>query len=112
MSTSALDLHSGGLYLNHSNHSVHSVGHKSGNDPDELELAERTAEPSVSSARDASSDQESRAGPGVDLSSPSTKFRERLQFFALCYAMFVLGWNDGSTGPLLPRIQSVYHVRG
>ncbi|OCH86759.1 MFS general substrate transporter [Obba rivulosa] len=28
----------------------------------------------------------------------------------MCMALFLAGWNDGSTGPLLPRIQSVYHV--
>ncbi|KAL1745818.1 major facilitator superfamily domain-containing protein [Schizophyllum fasciatum] len=33
-----------------------------------------------------------------------------LQFFAVCWALVILGWNDGSTGPLLPRIQSVYNI--
>ena len=33
-----------------------------------------------------------------------------LQFFALCMAIFVAGWNDGTTGPLVPRLQEVYHV--
>ena len=32
------------------------------------------------------------------------------QFLALCWALFVIGWTDGSTGPLLPRIQNVYDV--
>jgi hypothetical protein len=36
--------------------------------------------------------------------------REYVQLSALYWSMFVLGWNDGSTGPLLPRIQEVYHV--
>jgi hypothetical protein len=34
-----------------------------------------------------------------------------IQYAALCFSMFMLGWNDGSTGPLLPRIQEVYGVR-
>ena len=34
----------------------------------------------------------------------------RAQFLALCWALFVIGWNDGSTGPLLPRIQKFYNV--
>ena len=34
----------------------------------------------------------------------------RAQFLALCWALFVIGWTDGSTGPLLPRIQSFYDV--
>ncbi|KAJ7874420.1 MFS general substrate transporter, partial [Mycena leptocephala] len=35
----------------------------------------------------------------------------RVQTIALCWAVFLAGWNDGSLGPLLPRIQEVYHVR-
>ncbi|KAH9933057.1 MFS general substrate transporter [Fomitopsis serialis] len=34
----------------------------------------------------------------------------RIQFFALCYSFFLEGWNDGSTGPLLPRIERTYHI--
>ena len=34
----------------------------------------------------------------------------RAQFLALCWALFVVGWTDGSTGPLLPRIQIFYDV--
>ncbi|KAK1225385.1 hypothetical protein PQX77_011675 [Marasmius sp. AFHP31] len=34
----------------------------------------------------------------------------RLQLATLFWTMFLAGWNDGSTGPLLPRIQAVYHV--
>src|ERR1700761_7771772 len=26
---------------------------------------------------------------------------ERIQLFALCFSIFLLGWNDGSAGPLL-----------
>ena len=32
------------------------------------------------------------------------------QFLALCWALFIIGWCDGSTGPLLPRIQEFYHI--
>ena len=35
----------------------------------------------------------------------------RAQFLALCWALFIIGWCDGSTGPLLPRIQEFYDVR-
>ena len=34
----------------------------------------------------------------------------RAQFLTLCWALFVIGWTDGSTGPLIPRIQDVYDV--
>ena len=42
-----------------------------------------------------------------------TKKEERVaqaQFLALCWALFVVGWTDGSTGPLLPKIQTFYDV--
>ncbi|KAI0032855.1 MFS general substrate transporter [Vararia minispora EC-137] len=32
------------------------------------------------------------------------------QYAALCWSLFMAGWNDGTTGPLLPRIREVYHV--
>jgi len=38
--------------------------------------------------------------------------RANVQFFALCWTIFLMGWNDASTGPLVPRIREVYHVRG
>ena len=33
-----------------------------------------------------------------------------LQFLAFCSALFMLGWADGSTGPLLPTINHFYGV--
>lgn len=36
--------------------------------------------------------------------------RAHIQLTALCMSLFLAGWNDGTTGPLLPRIQSVYNV--
>jgi hypothetical protein len=46
------------------------------------------------------------------LSPPSRKQvkKARIQFITLCWTLFLAGWNDASTGPLLPRIQEVYHV--
>ncbi|KAF8827748.1 hypothetical protein HHX47_DHR4000377 [Lentinula edodes] len=38
------------------------------------------------------------------------KGREYIQLAASYWCMFLAGWNDGSTGPLLPRIQEVYNV--
>ncbi len=40
------------------------------------------------------------------------RVRANVQFFTLCWTIFLMGWNDGSTGPLVPRIREVYHVRG
>ena len=53
--------------------------------------------------------------PQLETSSPlsesSKKREEYIQFASLCFCLFLAGWNDGTTGPLLPRIQSNYHVR-
>jgi hypothetical protein len=64
----------------------------------------------------------------VVLSARAKKI-ELVQFASLCYALFLAGmslgsgtfailthtrtagYNDGTTGPLLPRMQDVYHVR-
>ncbi|EGN92872.1 hypothetical protein SERLA73DRAFT_172543 [Serpula lacrymans var. lacrymans S7.3] len=40
----------------------------------------------------------------------SQRLRSRIQFASLCWTLYVTGWNDGSSGPLLPRIQKVYNV--
>ncbi|KAH7923445.1 MFS general substrate transporter [Leucogyrophana mollusca] len=40
----------------------------------------------------------------------SHRLRARIQFGTLCWCMYLAGWNDGTTGPLLPRIQKVYSV--
>jgi hypothetical protein len=53
-----------------------------------------------------------------DLESPSVlpakhrtqKAREKIQFVTLCWFVCLEGWNDGSNGPLLPRLQKVYGV--
>ena len=37
--------------------------------------------------------------------------KTNLHFGALCWCLFLAGWNDGTIGPLLPRVQGVYDVR-
>ncbi|KAF5381336.1 hypothetical protein D9615_008386 [Tricholomella constricta] len=37
-------------------------------------------------------------------------WKARLHFSALCWTLFIAGWNDGTLGSLLPRIQNVYQV--
>lgn len=34
----------------------------------------------------------------------------RVQFLALCWSLFLMGWIDGSAGPLLPSIQKSYNA--
>ncbi|KAI0783169.1 MFS general substrate transporter [Abortiporus biennis] len=40
----------------------------------------------------------------------SQQRRSLIHFATLCFCLFVEGWNDGSTGPLLPTIQRHYGV--
>jgi hypothetical protein len=47
---------------------------------------------------------------GPNLRTKKQRITENIQFAALCWCFFLVGWNDGSTGPLLPRIQDFYHV--
>ncbi|KAG8818316.1 hypothetical protein FRC17_010878 [Serendipita sp. 399] len=42
--------------------------------------------------------------------TPQMRRRETIVIVAMCYALFLAGWNDGTIGPLLPRIQTVYHL--
>ena len=46
----------------------------------------------------------------IDPRTPRQKHISLLQFVALCWPLTLNGWNDGSTGALLPRIQTVYEV--
>ncbi|KAI8976673.1 MFS general substrate transporter [Trametes punicea] len=36
--------------------------------------------------------------------------KNAIHFLTLCFTILLNGWNDGTTGPLLPRIQSYYHL--
>lgn len=45
-----------------------------------------------------------------DVPSKVSKWAGRIQFLTLCWTLFVAGWNDGTTGPLLSRMQENYHV--
>ncbi|KAI0763037.1 MFS general substrate transporter [Trametes elegans] len=42
--------------------------------------------------------------------TPTMRRKARLQFATLCCSIFVAGWNDGTLGPMLPRLQEVYNV--
>jgi hypothetical protein len=45
-----------------------------------------------------------------DTISPEHKRNDRIQFLALCWLVFLVGWNDGTTGPLIPRMQVDYKL--
>ncbi|KAK0495180.1 MFS general substrate transporter [Armillaria luteobubalina] len=42
--------------------------------------------------------------------SKSYRRQANLQFAAICWCFFLEGWNDGTTGPLMPVIQESYHI--
>ncbi|KAL4071424.1 major facilitator superfamily domain-containing protein [Scleroderma yunnanense] len=50
----------------------------------------------------------SKASDPENQPSPAQRRRANIQLVALCWTTFVIGWNDGTTGPLLPRAQRVY----
>ena len=72
------------------------------------------ATPTLDATNDTGSEIKETPSSNSIVPSPSLlktqKIRGRIQFAALCWSLFLLGWNDGTIGPLLPRIQGVYHV--
>ncbi|KAF9456465.1 major facilitator superfamily domain-containing protein [Collybia nuda] len=51
------------------------------------------------------------ANPSVSkLAEKQCRRNSIIQFIALCWCIYVEGWNDGSTGPLLPVFQRDYHI--
>lgn len=42
--------------------------------------------------------------------SKSYRREANLQLAAVCWSFFLGGWNDGTTGPLVPVIQESYHI--
>ncbi|KAL1743343.1 major facilitator superfamily domain-containing protein [Schizophyllum fasciatum] len=36
--------------------------------------------------------------------------RQQINLITVCYTLYVCGWNDGSTGPLLPRMQTDFDI--
>ncbi|KAF8911268.1 MFS general substrate transporter [Mucidula mucida] len=38
------------------------------------------------------------------------KLHSMIHFAAICWCFFLEGWNDGTTGPMLPTMQEYYHI--
>ncbi|KAJ7252372.1 MFS general substrate transporter [Mycena haematopus] len=55
------------------------------------------------------SESEVNGSPSSALSKQH-RAQERIQLLTLCWTLFLAGWNDGSVGPLIPRLQQVYHI--
>ena len=55
--------------------------------------------------------QESETMTTIDPAREAEYRRKSLiHFLALCWSLFVNGWNDATTGPMLPRIQEKYNA--
>lgn len=46
----------------------------------------------------------------VEHLSKQQKRTSTIHFLALCWSVWLMGWNDGTLGPMLPRIQNQYRV--
>lgn len=55
-------------------------------------------------------DVKAKATPSPSPEPTKLSWIAHAQFASLCMSLFIAGWNDGTTGPLLPRMQSNYHV--
>jgi len=42
--------------------------------------------------------------------SPKARKLLEIQYGCLCLALFLAGWNDGTNGPLIPRIRHYYNA--
>ena len=55
--------------------------------------------------------------PSVDVPTPADpggraqQLTELISFCAILWVFFLEGWNDGTSGPMLPRMQKHYGVR-
>ncbi|KAM5531233.1 hypothetical protein V8D89_015099 [Ganoderma adspersum] len=77
-----------------------------GGDPEVVLSYQTSVPPSIREEEDGAS-----ATLSVSAAQKAVHRRKSLiHFLALCFCVFGMGWNDGTTGPMLPRIQDHYHV--
>ena len=77
-----------------------------GGDPEVVLSYQTSVPPSIREEEDRAS-----ATLSVPAAQKAVHRRKSLvHFLALCFCVFGMGWNDGTTGPMLPRIQDHYHV--
>jgi hypothetical protein len=74
---------------------------------------ELTPLPSLRVVPELESIEQSSALSAAEPPAEQTKAQKRtelIRFLTLLYSFFLLGWQDGSMGPLLPTIRSHYKV--
>ncbi|KAH9886092.1 MFS general substrate transporter [Cubamyces lactineus] len=80
----------------------------SGGDPEIAPSFPNSLAPSILAT---DGDETSSTAPAISAAQKAVYRRKSLMhFLALCFCVFCNGWNDGTTGSLLPRIQEHYHV--
>ena len=77
---------------------------------DDVELSDLARKVSVGDAITMKQAPSSIASDTQVVQTKAQRLRARIQFATLCWTLYLAGWNDATTGPLLPRIQKVYHV--
>ncbi|KAI0358139.1 MFS general substrate transporter [Trametes cingulata] len=82
---------------------VHTAGENTGSKRDSITVQVNVAHGAQLESSDAPSG-------AVSAATPASRRLARLRYATLCWTLFLAGWNDGTTGPLLPRMQTVYHV--
>ena len=117
ISVSSLELGSAGIKKDNVSHLTHitetrrSVAGSIHKSVEQLPVQVEQVEYELNELREGSATGLSREPKNpVGAITSSMRNLARVQFAALCYCLFLAGWNDGTTGPLLPRIQEVYHV--
>lgn len=75
----------------------------------DIELAYLGTSAQASTAAESNAGGEPSPNPAL-ASSAAAKRTAYVQYCTLLFTMFLTGWNDGTIGPLLPRIQNYYHA--
>ncbi|KAI0631011.1 MFS general substrate transporter [Trametes polyzona] len=78
---------------------------------DDVEIAPSFPSSLAPSIRLEDAEDTDSTAPAISAAQKAVNRRKNaIHFATLCFTIFLNGWNDGTTGPLLPRIQSYYHL--
>ncbi|TFY77871.1 hypothetical protein EWM64_g6140 [Hericium alpestre] len=107
----SLDPNASRLYVHASSSKVSLHKAHNGDDGIELTKLDKEPDPALQESKDGAGVEDiSVEEPPITPAQGNHKLKANIQFASLCWTLFLAGWNDGTTGPLLPRMQEVYHV--
>lgn len=101
------EAHSVGVIHARACHPTPSLKRSSFDEAGQIELADLNQ---ASSSRVSNATSKTSPTPPSSEASPRVKWLASIQFATMCWTLFLAGWNDGTTGPMLERIQDHYHV--